>query len=74
MSLPLDALESQVMNLAPSDRSHLLDRLIASLEMDSDIDEAWTLEAARRDIEAQTGQDSPLSGSTVVARLLAKIQ
>lgn len=69
MSLPLDILESQVLSLPASDRSHLLDRLVASIEADQDIQRAWDLEAVRRDIETQTGQVRSVTGSAVIARL-----
>ena len=41
MTMPLDALEAEVLNLPPLQRSHLLDRLITSLETDPEIQEAW---------------------------------
>ena len=56
MSIPLDTLEAEVLKLSAGARSHLLDRLIASLETDSEIEEAWALEAERRDAEVEEGK------------------
>ena len=51
MSIPLDTLEAEVLKLPAGARSRLLDRLIASLEADADIEEAWAFESERRDAE-----------------------
>jgi hypothetical protein len=74
MSMQLDALEAQVLNLALVDRSHLLDRLVASIEADHDLQQAWELEALERDMEIQNGQVKVVSGKDVLARLAAKLQ
>jgi len=41
MSTNLEALEAEVMQLAPFERSHLLERLIASLDSDPEVENAW---------------------------------
>ena len=41
MTMPLDALEAQVLNLPQLQRSQLLDRLITSLETDPEIQSNW---------------------------------
>ena len=56
MSIPLDTLEAEVLKLPAGARSRLLDRLIASLEADAGIEEAWALEAERRDAEVDEGK------------------
>ena len=48
MPISFDTLEAEVLKLPAVERSHLLDRLIASLETDAEIQEAWALEAGRR--------------------------
>jgi hypothetical protein len=40
---------------APADRSHLLERLIASLDTDPEVEEAWELEADRREAALESG-------------------
>lgn len=55
---PLEALEAQALKLPPADRTHLLERLIASLDADPEVEAAWEQEADRR--EAQASADSSL--------------
>jgi putative addiction module component (TIGR02574 family) len=74
MTLPLDALEAEVLNLPPVERSHLLDRLIASLEADSEIQKAWAIEAERRDGEVEEGKVALVPGEEVLARLHADLR
>lgn len=74
MPMQLDVLEAQVLNLAPVDRSHLLDRLVASIDADHDVQQAWELEALERDMEIQNGQVKVVLGKDVLARLAAKLQ
>ena len=62
MSSQLDELECQVLNLAASDRVHLLDRVVASLEADSEISAAWAIQAERRDAEIESGKVELLPG------------
>jgi putative addiction module component (TIGR02574 family) len=74
MPLPLDALEAEVLNLPAVERSHLLDRLIASLEADPEIQRAWELEAERRDAEVEEGKVKLVPGEEVLARLRAELR
>ena len=71
--MQLDVLETEVLNLSPIDRSHLLDRLVASLESDSEIAGAWALEAERRDAEIEAGQAALVPGEEILARLRAQL-
>ena len=41
MSTTLEALQAEVLRLSPADRARLLDRLIASLDVDSEAEAAW---------------------------------
>ena len=74
MTMPLDALEAEVLNLPALQRSHLLDRLITSLETDPEIQEAWALVAERRDAEIEEGKVTLSSGESVLAQLRKKLQ
>lgn len=69
MPMPLDALEAEVLKLPVDERSHLLDRLIASLETDTAVQQAWELEAERRDAEIDQGTTIAVSGPELVNRL-----
>ena len=48
MSTTLEALEAEVLKLAPGEKSHLLERLIVSLDEDVEVEEAWAREADRK--------------------------
>ena len=74
MSIPLDTLEAEVLKLSAGARSHLLDRLIASLETDSEIEEAWALEAERRDSEVEVGKVIAVPGAPFLDRLRSALQ
>ncbi len=64
MPIPFDTLEAEVLKLPAGARSHL-DRLIASLGTDAAIEEAWALEAERRDAEVDEGKVATLPGTEV---------
>lgn len=74
MTRPLDALEAEVLNLPALQRSHLLDRLIISLEADPEIQAAWAMVAEHRDAEIEDGKVTLSSGESVLARLRKQLQ
>lgn len=73
MSRNLEFLEAEVLQLASVERSHLLERLIVSLDSDPEVEEAWEREADRRESELESGLVATVSGSEAIARLRAKI-
>lgn len=74
MNANLEILEAEVMQLAPIERSHLLERLIASLDSDPEVETAWTLEADRREAELESGLIVTVPGQDAIARLRARLQ
>jgi Putative addiction module component len=74
MSTPIEALEAEVLGLPPHDRSRLLDKLIASLEADRDVEQAWMQESARRDDEIDAGTVEAEELNQVLARLRAEVR
>jgi hypothetical protein len=74
MTMTLDAIETEVLNLNTEDRSHLLDRLISSLNSDAAIFAEWEAEAGRRDAEVDTGQVQLVPLDDALAVLYAKLQ
>ena len=74
VSTNLEALEAEVLQLAPVERSHLLERLISSLDSDPEVEEAWEREADRREAELESGSISAVSGQEAIARLRAKLR
>jgi len=73
MSTSLEVLEAEVLQLAPADRSHLFERLIASLDVDAEIEEAWELEANRRESELDMGSMSDVPAQQAIQRLRARL-
>ena len=55
MSTNLEILEAEVLQLPPDERSHVLERLIASLDSDPEVEEAWEREADRREAGRRDG-------------------
>jgi putative addiction module component (TIGR02574 family) len=74
MSIPVEVLEVEVLNLPPAERSRLLDRLLASLDPNPEWEEAWAQEVDRREAEIESGRARWLPGEEVVARLRAKFK
>lgn len=73
MITTLDTLEAEVLKLPPNDRSHLLEHLIISLHVDTEVEEAWEREADRREVEIDSGAVAPIPGDEMLARLRAKL-
>ena len=74
MTMPIEVLEAEVLSLPPVQRSHLLDRLLASLDPDTGWEQEWAQEADRREAEIAAGKASWLPGEEVVARLRAQLK
>lgn len=73
MPIPIEVLEAEVLGLPPAQRSHLLDRLVASLEIDPEWEDAWALEADRREAQIEAGKAQWIRGDELVARLRAEL-
>lgn len=71
MSAALAELEAEILRLSPADRARLLDRLVASLDRDAQLEAEWDAEADRREAELASGTASvPLDEA--IARLEAR--
>ncbi len=73
MNTTVEIIEAQALQLTAADRSHLLERLIASLDTDPDIEAAWEQEADRREAELDSGDVTAIPGPEAMARLRAKL-
>ncbi|HBL26061.1 MAG TPA: hypothetical protein DD490_04415 [Acidobacteria bacterium] len=74
MPRPIEALAEEVLRLPAGARSWLLDRVVASLDLDRGRDAAWDALAARRDADIESGAAAEVSGPEVVARLRAELE
>ena len=74
MSLKLEALEAEVLRLSPSDRTHLLERIIVSLDTDAEVEDAWLREAAHRQTEVESGTVALIPGKEAMDRLRTRLK
>ena len=74
MQIPIEVLESEVLALPPAERSRLLERVIASLDADPEIQEAWVKEAAHRESQVASGALNLVPGEEAITRLRANLQ
>lgn len=68
----VDTLAQEVLNLPPTQRALLVDRVVASLDADCRRDAAWDALAARREAELQSGLVQALPLDEVLTRLDAR--
>jgi putative addiction module component (TIGR02574 family) len=71
MGSSLELLEAEALLLAPADRARLIERLIASFDVDPEGEEAWAAEVERRNAEVEHGSVSLIPGREELAELKA---
>lgn len=74
MTLTVEALEAEALNLSAAERARLVEKLIVSLDVEPDVEAAWAVEVERRHAEIETGAMSLLPGAETLARLKAEFQ
>lgn len=72
MTVTLETLQAEVMRLPPADRARLLDRLIASLDVDVSAEAAWDAVADEREQELAVGSVATVPLETVITKLEAR--
>jgi len=72
MSPRLESVEADALQLTAAERGLLVERLIASLDSDSEVEKAWAAEAERRHAEIKRGEVTLLSVSETLAELRAE--
>ena len=72
MSSTLEALQAQVMSLSKEDRSRLLERLVASLDVDAQAEQEWEQLAAQREAQLESGAVTGIPLEEAMARLRAR--
>jgi putative addiction module component (TIGR02574 family) len=68
----IEILESQVMQLSDADRSHLLNRLIISLDKDPEVEASWEQEADRREAAIENGTAQWVPFDEAMTRIRAR--
>ena len=74
MDTTLELLEDRAMTLTVSERAALAQRLLASLDEDSEIDDAWAAEADRRIAEIESGVVKTIPIAEALAQVRAAIK
>jgi putative addiction module component (TIGR02574 family) len=74
MSSTVEALEAEALQLSAAERARLVERLIASLDIDPEIEEAWAAEVERRNAEIESGAVALVSGPEALAKLKAEFR
>jgi hypothetical protein len=72
MTVTLETLQAEVLRLSPADRATLLDRLIASLDVDAGAEAAWDQLAEQREQELAAGSAAAVPLDVALARLEAR--
>ena len=73
INAPLEDIEAAALQLAPSERAHLAERLLVSLDEDDEILAAWVEEAERRGDAFDRGEMGAIDFDESIARLKAKL-
>lgn len=74
MSSTVENLEAEALRLSAVERAQLVERLIASLDIDPKVEEAWAAEVERRNAEIETGAVALIPGPEALAKLKAKFR
>lgn len=72
MSSNLEILQAEVLRLSPADRARLLDRLVASLDVDASVEAAWEAVADQREQDLSSGAVEAVPLEVVITRLEAR--
>lgn len=59
----VEMLEAAALQLTPAERARLVDRLLATLDADPDVEEAWAAEVGRRQSEIEKWSCISVAGS-----------
>lgn len=73
MNSQLEIIEAEALKLPAAERTHLLERLIVSLDTDPEIEAAWAQEADRRESALDAGETAAIPGREAIARLRARL-
>jgi putative addiction module component (TIGR02574 family) len=72
MSSTVEALVAGALQLSAGERARLVERLIASLDIDPGVEKAWAAEVERRNAEIESGDVALISGPDALAELRAE--
>jgi putative addiction module component (TIGR02574 family) len=74
MQTQFETLEAEALKLTVAERAKLAEHLIASLDEDSEIEEAWAAETDRRIAEIEAGTARLIPAAEAIARARAALK
>ncbi len=74
MQTQFETLEAEALKLTVAERAKLAEHLIASLDEDSEIEEAWAAETDRRIAEIEAGTAQLIPAAEAIARARAALK
>ncbi len=74
MTVTLETIEAEALQLPAADRARLVERLISSLDIDPAVEDAWAAEVERRNAQIESGEVSLLPGPETLAELKAQFR
>jgi len=74
MSGQLEEVEAEALKLAPEERAHLADRLLASLSEDAEVEDDWAIEVERRVADIENGRAHLVPAAEAIARARAALK
>lgn len=74
MQTQFETLEAEALKLSISERAKLAEHLIASLDEDNEIEEAWAAETERRIAEIENGTVQLIPAAEAIARARAALK
>jgi putative addiction module component (TIGR02574 family) len=70
----LEIVEEEALKLTPGERAALAQRLIASLDEDAEIEEAWAIEVERRIADVESGAAQVIPMAEALAQVRAELK
>ena len=74
METQREILEAEALKLTPGERTALAQRLLASLDEDAEIEDAWAAEIERRIADVETGAVQVIPIAEALARVRAALK
>jgi len=74
MASSIEIIEAEALRLSAAERARLIERLIASLDVDPGVEEAWAAEVERRNGEVESGKVSLVSGPEATVKMKASFE
>ena len=72
MATQVEILEAEMLQLPAAERALLVQVLIASLDVETEVEDAWAAEIERRNAQIESGKAQMISGPEALAKIRAK--